>query len=276
MGFITRCWGGIARAAAGAAGSGAEAIDLDVPSAQTLAREYLRLFFTESVPKAGKDGDVAARLVASLARNLGQATTYKTMIQDMYGAEADPASLITEETLASYLSLLKSSYLVDEVPGWVPPARSRKRLATKPKRYLADPSLTAAQLGMDPDALIRDWQTFGLLFKSLCMRDLMVYTQTLPNVGFEPVRYYRDDTGLEADAIVELSDGRWAAFEFKVSEDKVEGGVENLLRLKRKLCENARAQTREPEFLAVVTGISKYARQTPEGVYVIPIRCLTA
>lgn len=253
-----------------------EAIDLDVPSAQTLAREYLRLFFTESVPKAGKDGDVAARLVASLARNLGQATTYKTMIQDMYGAEADPASLITEETLASYLSLLKGSYLVDEVPGWVPPARSRKRLATKPKRYLADPSLAAAQLGMDPDALIRDWQTFGLLFESLCMRDLMVYAQALSNVGFEPVRYYRDDTGLEADAIVELSDGRWAAFEFKVSEDKVEGSVENLLRLKKKLCENTRAQTREPEFLAVVTGISKYARQTPEGVYVIPIRCLTA
>lgn len=112
-GFITRCWGGIARAAAEAAGSGAEAIDLDVPSAQTLVREYLRLFFTKRVPKAGKDGDVAARLVTSLARNLGQATTYKTMIQDMYGTEADPASLITEETLASYLSLLKSSYFFE-------------------------------------------------------------------------------------------------------------------------------------------------------------------
>lgn len=70
----------------------------------------------------------------------------------------------------SYLSLLKASYLVGEVPGWVPPARSRKRLAVKPKRYLADSSLAAAQLGMGPDALLHDWQTFGLLFESLCMR----------------------------------------------------------------------------------------------------------
>lgn len=252
-----------------------EAVDMDVTSAQTLAREYLRIFFTESAPKAGKDGGVTSRLVASLARNLGQAATYKTMILDMYGEEEGP-SLVTQETVASYLAFLKSSYLVDEISGWVPPARSRKRLAVKPKRYLADPSLAAAQLGMDPDALIHDWQTFGLLFESLCMRDLMVYARALPNVGFEPVRYYRDDTGLEADAIVELADGRWAAFEFKVGEDKVSSAVENLLRLKRKLCEGASARVREPEFLAVITGVSRYARRTPEGVYVVPIRCLTA
>lgn len=183
---------------------------------------------------------------------------------------------MTEQTLASYLAFLKASYLMEEVPGWVPPARARKRLATKAKRYLADPSLAAAQLGMGPDALLKDWQTFGLLFESLCMRDLMVYARSLADVGFEPVRYYRDDTGLEADAIVELADGRWAAFEFKVSEDKVQDAVEHLLRLKRKLCENKGSRTREPEFLAVITGISAYARQTPEGVYVIPIRALTA
>lgn len=249
---------------------------MDVSSAQTLAREYLRLFFTESVPRMGKDSDVAARLAGSLARNLGQAVTYKTIVSDMFGEEDDPRSLISQETVASYLSLFKASYLLEEIPGWVPQARSRKRLATKPKRHLADPSLAAALLGMGPDALLRDWQTFGLLFESLCMRDLMVYARALSDIGFEPVRYYRDDAGLEADAIVELADGRWAAFEFKVSEDRVEAGVKSLLRLKKKLCENPRARVREPEFLAVVTGISRYARQTQEGVYVVPIRCLSA
>lgn len=108
------------------------------------------------------------------------------------------------------------------------------------------------------------------------MRDLAVYAQALPNVGFEPVRYYRDDTGLEVDAIIELADGRWAAIECKVSEDKVPEAVENLLRLRKKLCKNPHTRVREPEFLAVVTGISKYARQTSEGVYVLPIRCLIA
>lgn len=253
-----------------------EVVGMDVSSAQVLAREYLHFFFSESAPRAGKDGGVAARLVASLARNLGQATTYRTIIRDMYG-EADGDSVVTQETVAAYLSFLKASYLVEEVPGWVPPARSRKRLAIKPKRYLADPSLAAAQLGMGPGAFFHDWQTFGLLFESLCLRDLLVYARALPEIGFEPVRYYRDDSGLEVDAIVELADGRWAAFEFKVSEDKVSSAVENLLRLRKKLCENPLAQharTREPEFLAVITGISRFARQTPEGVYIVPIRCL--
>lgn len=252
------------------------AVGMGVPEAQALAREYLRLFYTEGAPAAGKDGDATARLVGSLARNLGQAATYRTVLADMYGAEGDPRSLMSEETLASYLSLLRSSYLVEEVPGWVPQARSRKRMATKPRRYLADPSLAAAQLGMGPDALLRDWQTFGLLFEGMCMRDLTVYARALPDVGFEPVRYYRDDAGLEADAVVELADGRWAALEFKVSEDGVGHAVESLLRLRRKLCENPRARVREPEFLAVVTGASRYARRTPEGVYVVPLRCLTA
>lgn len=253
-----------------------EAVGMDVASAQTVAREYLRLFFTESAPAAGRNGEVASRVVASLARNLGQAATYRTVIADMYGGEDDPASLISEDTLASYLSFLKQSYLVEEVPGWVPQSRSRKRLATKPRRYLADPSLAAAQLGMGPEALLRDWQTFGLLFEAMCVRDLTVFARALPDVGFEPVRYYRDDSGLEADAVVELADGRWAAFEFKVSEDKVADGVASLLRLRRKLCENPRARVREPEFTAVVTGLSRYARRTEEGVYVIPLRCLGA
>lgn len=253
-----------------------EAVGMDVSSAQTLAREYLRFFFTESAPAAGRNGETTSRLVASLARNLGQATTYKTIVRDMYGDEEDPRSLISEETVASYLALLKASYLVEEVPGWVPQARSRKRLATKPKRYLADPSLAAAQLGMGPEALLRDWQTFGLLFEGLCMRDLMVYARALSDVGFEPVRYYRDDAGLEADAVVELADGRWAAFEFKASEDGVDAGLASLARMRRKLCENPRARVREPEFMAVLVGVSRYAREASPGTYVIPIRCLGA
>lgn len=83
---------------------------------------------------------MARRLCLSIARNLGQSPTYKTIISDMYGGEDNPSSLVTEQTLASYLEFLRSIYLVEEVPGWVPPKRSKKRLATKPKRYFADPS----------------------------------------------------------------------------------------------------------------------------------------
>lgn len=165
-------------------------------------------------------------------------------------------------------------YLVDEVPGWAPPARDRKRLITKPKRYLTDPSLACAVLGMSPQALIEDWQTFGLVFENLVMRDLAVYAESLDLLDRVPLRYYRDDSGLEVDAIIQLADGRWAAFEIKVSEDKVDAGVASLKRLRKKLCENERARTHKPEFMAVITGVGEYARQVEDGIYVIPIRAL--
>ena len=91
---------------------------------------------------------------------------------------------------------------------------------------------------MSPAALLADWQTFGLVFENMAVRDLSVYARALDPLDDVPVRYYRDDSGVEADAIVQLADGRWAAFEFKVSEDKVEKGVASLERMRRKVCEN--------------------------------------
>ncbi len=252
-----------------------EAIDLDAEAGQLLSREYLRAAFDVSFPAIGLDGDLARRLSASIARNLGQSTTYKTIASDMFGAEENPTDLISEEKVRAYLHALKSMYLVEEVPGWAPPARDKKRFTIKPKRYFADPSLATALLGLSPEAFFHDWQTFGLVFENLCVRDLAVYARTLDLLDDVPVRYYRDDSGLEADAIVQLADGRWAAFEFKVSEDKVAAGAESLKRLRKKLCSNARAQTRPPEFMAVITGNGEYARQMEDGIYAIPIRTLT-
>ena len=253
-----------------------EALDLSAENGQLVAREYLRLVFEKSAPKHGKSGEVARRLCLSIARNLGQSPTYKTIISDMYGGEDNPSSLVTEQTLASYLEFLRSIYLVEEVPGWVPARRSPKRLSVKPKRYLADPSLVVALLGMNEEALLADWQTFGLVFENMCVRDLMVYAQALPDAPAVPVRYYRDDAGLEADAIVELPDGRWAAFEFKLGIAKADAGVATLKRVREKVTRNPHARTRPPEFVAVLTGTGEYAYQAEEGIYVIPLRALGA
>ena len=253
-----------------------EAIDLSASDALVIARNYLNAAFSVSIPKLGLEGELARKVTLSIARNLGQSCTYKTIIEDMFGAEEHPHELMTEDKVRIYLDALKSIYLVEEVPGWAPPARDKKRFATKPKRYLADPSLAAALLGMPPTALLEDWQTFGLIFENLAMRDLIVYASALELLDETPVRYYRDDSGLEADAIVQLADGRWAAFEFKVSEDKVPSAISNLLRLSKKLTENPRSQTQPPAFLAVITGNGEYARRTEDGVYVLPLRALTA
>lgn len=251
-----------------------EAVDMEVDAAQLIAREYVTAALGVSIPALGLDPDIARRLASSLARNLGQAATYKTIINDMFGAEENPLSVIDEGRVRAYLDALKGMYVVEEVPGWAPPARDRKRFATKPKRYLADPSLACALLGMSPAALLADWQTFGLVFENMAVRDLSVYARALDLLDDVPVRYYRDDSGVEADAIVQLADGRWAAFEFKVSEDKVEKGVASLQRMRRKVCENPRSQTRPPEFMAVITGVGEYAREVAEGIVAVPIRLL--
>ena len=250
-----------------------EALDLDVASAQLIARDYLTTTFGVSVPALGLEPDLARRLASSLARNLGQSTTYKTIISDMFGAEEDPTAVIDEKVRA-YIAALRGLYIVEEVPGWAPPARDKKRFTVKPKRYLADPSLACALLGMSPAALLDDWQTFGLVFENLVIRDLSVYARALDLLDDVPVRYYRDDAGLEADAVVQLADGRWAAFEFKVSEDKVPDGVASLRRMRDKLCSNPRSRTRAPEFMAVITGNGEYARMVEDGIYAIPIRLL--
>lgn len=251
-----------------------EAVDMEVDAAQLIAREYVTAALGVSIPALGLDPDIARRLASSLARNLGQAATYKTIINDMFGAEENPLSVIDEGRVRAYLDALKGMYIVEEVPGWAPPARDRKRFATKPKRYLADPSLACALLGMSPAALLADWQTFGLVFENMAVRDLSVYARALDLLDDVPVRYYRDDSGVEADAIVQLADGRWAALEFKVSEDKVEKGVASLERMRRKVCENPRSQTRPPEFMAVITGVGEYAREVAEGIVAVPIRLL--
>lgn len=251
-----------------------EAAAMPVADAQTLIREYIRLTLTESVSQSGKDPDVARRLLNSLARNISQAVTFKTLRKDMYGSEENPDDFISERTVSEYVSLFEDMFVIDPVRGWVPPARSPKRLQTKPRRYFADPSIAAATLGMSPKALISDWQTFGFLFENLCVRDLLVYARALPDIGMEPVRYYHDDSGLECDAIIELSDGRWGGIEIKSSEDKVPEAAASLNRLKAKLLRNPDARTRAPEFLAVLIGIGQYAYQREDGIHVIPISTL--
>lgn len=253
-----------------------EAVDMPVADAQVLVREYMRLTVSESVPRQGRSADVARRLLDSLARSISQAVTLRTLRNDMYGAEEDLDGLVSERTVSEYLAVFESMFVIDLVKGWVPPSRSPKRLQTKARRYFADPSIAAAMLGMSPAALLGDWQTFGLLFENLCIRDLLVYARALPDIGMDPVRYYHDDSGLECDAIIELADGRWAGIEIKTSEDKVPEAATNLHRLEAKLLKNPGARTRAPEFLAVLVGIGEFAYRRDDGIYVIPAGTLGA
>lgn len=252
-----------------------ELVDAEPDDAQTVIREYLSAVFLQSIPRMGGDSVLVERLALSVARNLGQSPTLSTFARDVYALEDDHAPTNDEQqTVSRHLGLLTRSYIVDAVPGWVPPSRSPKRMRTKPKRYFADPSLAVSLLGLSPSSLLQDWQTFGLVFENLCMRDLDVLSRALPNSGARPLHYYRDDSDLEVDAIIERSDHSWAAIEVKLSPDKVDGAAESLERMRAKLMKDKKARTAEPAFLAVVTGTGERAYQRPDGIYVIPVRAL--
>ena len=245
--------------------------------AQEVVRSYLSDIFSQSIPRMGGDQTIAERTAASTARNLAQAATLSTLARDVYavGDKRNPTN-DEQQAVSRHLDLLARAFLVDPIEGWVPPSRSPARMRTKPKRYFADPSLVVSLLGMSTESLMQDWQTFGLVFENLCMRDLAVYAGALPQAGTHPLRYYRDDSGLEADAIVERADGSWAAFEVKLSPEKTDEAAASLIRLRGKLLKNSNARTKEPSFLAVITGTGEAAYRRPDGVLVIPIRTLGA
>jgi len=246
-------------------------IGAEVARAQLILEGYWDAVFDQSFPALGRSGLTARHVALSLARHVAQSATYKTYLADMGDRLSAP------ETLAAYLDDFLGMYLIEELPGWDAPVRSKSRLRTKPKRYFADPSLAASLLNLTVDTLLRDAQTFGFLFENLCLRDLRVYASLLPGASPESVRYYADADGLEVDVIIELRDGRWAGIEIKLSDAGVPKGVANLLRLKNKLALNPMARNPDPEFLAVVVGITPFARRDADsGVYVVPLDCLTA
>ena len=244
----------------------------DVGSAEYLDA-YFDALFGVSIPRKGLSGLESRRVALSLARNLGTAAKLATIATDAHLGEADSKSAANKA--AAHIAALEELYVVEQVTGWDAPIRSKTRLRTKPKRYFADPSLAASLLQVTPERLLQDGQLFGLLFESLCMHDLSVYASALEGAQADPVHYYRDSDGLEVDAVIELRDGRWAAFEVKLGENQVESAAASLNRLARKVAANPAARNPAPEFLAVVVGAGEYARFDRElGVYVLPITCL--
>lgn len=236
---------------------------------------YFDAVFDVSIPKQRLSGSESRRVAESLARNMGSAIRLATVANDAGFTEIDQKSANTK--VASHIAALERLYMIDVLSGWDAPIRSKTRLRIKPKYYFADPSLPAALMGITPDRLLKDGNLFGVLFEALCIRDLMVYASALPHAKSAPLSYYRDADGLETDVIIELRDGRWAAIEIKLGENKLDEAAHALHRLKKKIAMNPAARNPAPAFLAVIVGAGESARfDTSRGVYVIPVTSLTA
>lgn len=220
---------------------------------------------------------VARRLARALFRTLGQPAKAVALAQGVY-AHVDKGAVTDVEQceLTHHLEMLGRIYLTDEVEGWVSATRSQRLMRISSKRSFADPSLDVALLSLNEDSALRDWQTLSLLFENLCMRDLDVYARATGMSGAYPVRYYHDDANLGVDAVIELVDCRWGAFEIKLSHDKDEDGAKSLLRMRKKLLKDASGRALELPFLAVLIGVDGAVYRLPDGVLAIPIRALGA
>lgn len=118
----------------------------------------------------------------------------------------------------------------------------------------------------DAGKLLGDFETFGLLFESMCLRDLRVYADALEGA----VYHYRDKTGLEADAVLVLNDGRWALVEVKLGSRQIDSAAANLKKLAAKIDADIEG---EPSFLMVLTGTAAAYRRE-DGVVVAPLATL--
>lgn len=211
-----------------------------------------------------RDPENVARVLRSLARNVATAASARSIAADVGGSDGP----IDHHTVLDYIGALMRLFVVEDLPAWSPALRSRSILRTAATRHFVDPSLAVAALDARPERLLRDVETLGLLFESLVVRDLRIYAQHLDANVF----HYRDNNGLEADAVVQRRDGSWIAFEVKLGQAAIDGAAANLLRLADRV---DTARHGKPAALAVVTGWG-FGYRRPDGVAVIPVGALAA
>lgn len=205
------------------------------------------------------------RLLRSYARHQGAQASLSTLRGDLAANEADT---FDEDTVASYVKALKRIFVVEDVEAWNPNLRSRTAVRTSDTRYFTDPSIATAALGLGPNDLIGDLRTFGLLFETLCLRDLRVFAEAMGGT----VYHYRDKNGLECDAVIHLRDGRYGLVEIKLGgTDLIDEGAATLKALADKIDTN---KMRQPSFRMVLTAAERYAYRNDDGTYVVPIGCL--
>ena len=182
-------------------------------------------------------------LLRSLARNESTTVTNKTLMKDIKAVDDED---IDANTVAAYLDIFKRLFITDNQPPFSSGIRSSVRVKQAEKRHFADPSLACALLKATPAGLLGDLETLGFLFEALC----------------------------ERDAVLELPDGQWCAFEIKLGANQIDAAAENLLEIKKQI--EADPKGKPPTVLCVLCGMANAAYQRPDGVFVVPVTALKA
>ncbi len=212
-----------------------------------------------------RDSIRAKNLMRSYARNIGTQASIETLKNDMINNDSFS---LDNDTVLSYINALKKIFVIEDVPAWNPNLRSKTAIRTSDTRYFIDPSIATAALGISPNDLINDLNTFGFIFENLCIRDLRVYAESLNGNLY----HYRDSSSLECDAVIHLRNGDYGLIEIKLGGDQlIDEGASNLIKLKNKL---DTSKMKKPSFLMVVIATGNFAYKRNDDVYIVPIGSL--
>lgn len=239
----------------------------DSKTALLRAIDYVEAVINADVSRVdgiNKNPNRVRALMRSLSRNISTLASNETIRADI--AMSDEDENISDKTILQYLRTLNRIFVTDNLPAWNPALRSKTAIRTSPKRQFADPSIAVATMRLSPERILDDFEYFGFLFESLCDRDLRIYAEANDGQLF----HYHDASGLEADAVICLNDGRWAPIEIKLGKKEIEEGAKHLIELKNKV---NTTKMKEPSFLMIVTG-TEVAYRRDDGVFVVPIGCL--
>lgn len=243
-------------------------INTPAKNAGIVAEEYLKAIIDDDAHRLdGVKRNTAKMnlLLRSLARNESTTASKAVLKKDI--KEADSAD-IDDNTISDYLNVFQRLFLIDNQPPFATKIRSSVRVKQTEKRHFADPSLACALLKATPEKLINDLETLGFLFEALCERDLKIYAESFG----AKLYHYQDYKNREIDAVIEMTDGRWAAFEIKLGANQIDVAAANLIKIRDEIA--AEDDGVPPSVLCVLCGLSNAAYKREDGVYVVPITAL--
>jgi len=231
-----------------------------------LNRSYVDLLAEADMSRVSnvkRDPQKVRSLLRSLARNMATLVDNTSLEKDIKAAEdAD----LSRPTIIDYLNALSQLMIFEEQPAFNTHIRSSASLRKSPKRHFCDVSLAIAALKLDKTRLMNDLKYCGFLFESLVYHDLKMYARA----NDAEIFHYRDSSGLEIDAIIQQSDGIWAAFEVKLGIGMLDEAANNLLKFNERIDEE---KFNKPASLNIISGTGMSFTR-PDGVNVISLASL--
>lgn len=243
-------------------------VDIPAEQAALLPLQYIDAIIEDDVYRIDgvkRNKEKMKLLLRSLARNESTTVTNSVLAKDI--KEIDDVN-IDKDTVAEYLDIFKRLFIIDNQRPFAANIRSSVRVKQAEKRHFCDPSIACALLKATPHMLINDLQTLGFLFEALCERDLKIYAESFG----ASLYHYRDYDNKEIDAVIELSNGEWCAFEIKLGANQIDEAAKNLLDINKKIEKDPKGKP--AKVLCVICGLSNAAYKRPDGVYVVPITAL--